>query len=137
MPTKGYKQSREHRLGIGFSGKGLKHPNRKRPISGLKRNTHKSWSSLSDRWYRVKYGITEEQYNTLLKNQNGVCAICKKPEMILHKGITLKKLSVDHDHSTGKVRGLLCHNCNLAIGYFEDNSTVVYNAYMYLNKVKS
>lgn len=53
------------------------------------------------------YGITVDQYNELLFKQNGVCAICK--------GIDKHRLAVDHDHTTGEVRGLLCIRCNLGM----------------------
>ena len=56
---------------------------------------------------RRKYGITIEQYNTLLKKQEGCCAICKR-----HSGEFATRLAVDHDHSSGEVRGLLCNYCN-------------------------
>jgi Recombination endonuclease VII len=58
-----------------------------------------------DRYLRKTYGITEAQYNELLAYQGGCCAICRKPP----KG---RRLAVDHDHKTGKVRGLLCYFCN-------------------------
>ncbi|NBU34381.1 hypothetical protein EBS40_07195 [bacterium] len=56
------------------------------------------------------YGITLEQYDELLESQGGVCAICR--EMC----VSGRRLCVDHDHDTGKVRGLLCGRCNFGIG---------------------
>lgn len=53
-----------------------------------------------------KYQLTPEQYDLILWHQGGVCAICRKPPK------ESKRLNVDHSHSTGKVRGLLCHRCN-------------------------
>jgi len=61
----------------------------------------------------ARYGITIDIYDSMLKNQNGVCKICGKKDKRL--------LSVDHDHKTGKVRGLLCNKCNFALGYADDN----------------
>lgn len=61
------------------------------------------------------FGITMVDYNRMLKEQNGVCAICFK-ECGRHL-----RLSVDHCHKTGKVRGLLCMRCNLALGALDDN----------------
>ncbi len=61
-----------------------------------------------------RYGLTVESYNELLASQNGVCLVCKQEE-------TGKALAVDHCHITGKIRGLLCCNCNRAIGYLEDD----------------
>lgn len=64
-----------------------------------------------------RYGLTPEEYDALLTKQNGLCAICQRPpgkNVRAHWG---GKLCVDHCHDTGKVRGLLCNDCNLAVGY--------------------
>jgi hypothetical protein len=63
----------------------------------------------------------------MLQQQNGLCAICKKTET----GKT-SNLCVDHCHKTGKVRGLLCNNCNKGLGLFKDNPEVLLNASAYL-----
>lgn len=73
------------------------------------------------------YGITSEDYDRMLAEQNGTCAICHRPERI--KG---RSLCVDHCHSTGEVRGLLCNACNIAIGKLEDNLDYIKNALKYL-----
>ena len=78
----------------------------------------------------LSYGITEEDYDRMYKEQKGVCAICKKPETRQSKGKTTL-LCVDHDHETGKVRGLLCHRCNTVIGMFTD-ITLLDSAKVYL-----
>jgi hypothetical protein len=65
--------------------------------------------------YRRKYGINLEQYDEMLKSQQGVCAICNK------SCDTGMNLAVDHCHETNKVRGLLCKNCNTAIGLLKEN----------------
>jgi hypothetical protein len=62
------------------------------------------------------YGLTEEQYQVQLRRQGGICALCRKPETA-KGGFT--RLGVDHDHSTGRPRGLLCISCNISIGCFE------------------
>lgn len=62
-----------------------------------------------------KYGLSLEQYEEMLKRQRGVCAVCG------HVCATGKILSVDHDHDTGRVRGLLCNSCNLGIGQLGDS----------------
>jgi hypothetical protein len=73
---------------------------------------------------RREYGITRREYDELLKAQNGVCAICKKPETRKSHGKN-DPLSVDHNHDTGVVRGLLCGNCNRMIGLaFDDPETL-------------
>lgn len=63
-----------------------------------------------------KYGITVEEYDQLFEKQNGVCAVCRKPETRICTKKIIQSLSVDHDHYTGIVRGLLCDRCNKAIG---------------------
>jgi len=60
-------------------------------------------------------GLSLEQYQSLLRLQNGVCAICKKPEM----GKRVNRLAIDHNPQTDKVRGLLCGSCNRRLGFYE------------------
>ena len=95
---------------------------------------------LWDSWYennkeRVKfnkikrvYDITKEQYNDMLQQQNNCCAICS----VSAESQRDKTLVIDHCHSTGKIRGLLCHSCNTAIGLFKDNKDSLMKAYSYL-----
>lgn len=73
-----------------------------------------------------QWGLTIEQYEELLKRQNGVCAICNKA---CSSG---RKLAIDHDHKTGRIRGLLCSNCNLGLGKFFDNKELLRKAISYL-----
>lgn len=73
------------------------------------------------------YNITLEEYNNLVIKQEGRCAICSTKDLGKHK-----KLYVDHDHITKKVRGLLCKNCNLGLGYFKDNTVSLLKAVEYL-----
>ncbi len=73
-----------------------------------------------------KYGISVEDYDCLLQFQGGGCAICKQTET------KKKRLAVDHDHSTGKIRGLLCTRCNTAIGLLKDSIVLCENAAGYL-----
>jgi len=75
------------------------------------------------------YGITLEEYENLLRNQGGVCAICKSTDNKM--GGNRKYFLVDHDHKTGKVRGLLCNPCNTRIGILE-NSEFIAKAKIYL-----
>lgn len=81
---------------------------------------------------KYHYNITPEQYHQMFETQHGVCAICKQPETSKYKGKT-KRLAVDHSHITGKVRGLLCKNCNVQIAIF-DNEPLYNKAMEYLNK---
>lgn len=83
---------------------------------------------------KFKFGITADQFNSLLKTQGGVCAICKKFEVIKTKEGRAKSLAVDHCHSTGKVRGLLCQFCNQGLGFFKDNIFLLEDAINYLIK---
>lgn len=78
------------------------------------------------------YNITEEDYSQMIFVQNGVCAICNLPETIIRNG-KIQNLSVDHDHKTGRVRGLLCAKCNYGIGYFMDNKDLLMRAIQYLS----
>lgn len=77
--------------------------------------------------------ISLEQYNDLLIKQNYVCAICKNKEVRIDSRLgKTSALSVDHCHVTGKIRGLLCFACNVAIGKFKDDISVLQNAIKYL-----
>lgn len=85
--------------------------------------------------YKLKnrYGISIVEYNTLLKSQNGVCAICEQLETKKMKN-TLQYLSVDHCHKTGKNRGLLCDSCNRTLGNMKDDIVLFRKAMGYLIK---
>jgi hypothetical protein len=78
---------------------------------------------------KSKFGITLDQYNKLLELQNSVCAICGKEERVIGRS-----LAVDHNHKSGKVRGLLCSNCNTMLGKINDNKQILQSAINYLNK---
>ena len=81
--------------------------------------------------YRFK--LTLDQYNALLQKQREVCCICKQPEKI-KKRDKIIALTVDHDHNTGKIRGLLCSRCNVALGQFSDSISLLKAAIAYLKK---
>ena len=79
------------------------------------------------------YGISLNTYIEMLKDQQGVCAICKQPETQIHKKTnSIMHLSVDHCHETGKVRGLLCKKCNMALGLLQDSLELIRNTEQYL-----
>lgn len=78
------------------------------------------------------FGITLEQYNIMLQEQNGVCDICKQKETSRINNF----LSVDHCHTTGIIRGLLCSDCNRGIGLLKDNKENLTNAIKYLENAK-
>ena len=67
------------------------------------------------------YGITKEQYWEMVDEQEGKCFICKLPERRVFKGRTTN-LVVDHNHETGENRRLLCHACNAALGFLEEDT---------------
>ena len=72
-------------------------------------------------------GCPPEEYNRLLEEQNNICAIC---EGVNKDG---KQLFVDHNHRTGKIRGVLCRKCNMGLGYFNDNKELLIKAVKYLS----
>lgn len=75
-----------------------------------------------------KYGLTLEQYDAMLASQNGACKICNS----FTPGGTSGRFHVDHDHTTGKIRGLLCHHCNIGLGHFKDDISTLAKAIAYL-----
>ena len=89
---------------------------------------HREYHRLLAR--RLRYGISKEQYDTRLAAQHGQCAICGATEHILGT------LGVDHDHRSGRIRGLLCSFCNLAIGNMRDNPALLRKAATYLEKIE-
>lgn len=92
----------------------------------------KGYKHFRNRKLIERYGITLVQYNEILKNQNGVCAVCK--------GTCTgraRNLHLDHCHTTGKVRGILCNYCNLAIGSARDNPKILRALATYLEGAPS
>lgn len=81
---------------------------------------------------KKKYNLSQEQYNTLLKEQNGICAIC--PNKQATTGRNRGVLIVDHNHLTGINRGLLCSRCNRTLGLFGDSIPLLISAINYLSK---
>jgi hypothetical protein len=74
------------------------------------------WFGFSSKPTSVtRYGITYDEYHALLANQDGNCAICKRHQT------SVGPLVVDHDHNSRRVRGLVCHACNLGLGKFNDD----------------
>jgi hypothetical protein len=85
----------------------------------------------ADKYYMKNYGITSNAYRTLLMVHDNKCAICSGPGFLMrdsHQAL----LMVDHDHSTGMIRGLLCHNCNRALGLLHDSIDNLKRAIEYL-----
>lgn len=97
-----------------------------------------AWTSSTEKQRRSslvrKYGITVEDYERILAEQGGVCAVCGDPERTTHRGSASPwSLSVDHDHVTGRVRGLLCTPCNRGIGFLRDDPSIMRRALEYLD----
>jgi hypothetical protein len=90
-----------------------------RPLTTLER--------AKDARLRREYGITLSEYKRVLRGQGGCCAICKRPEKEFKNA-----LAVDHDHVSGKLRGLLCWGCNKALGVFRDHIENMKEAVQYL-----
>jgi hypothetical protein len=85
------------------------------------------------RLLKHRYQISPIQYERIFQNQNGVCGICGNPEDVLDPATKrVRRLSVDHNHKTGEVRGLLCTRCNSAIGKLKDNYKLLLRAVEYL-----
>ena len=78
------------------------------------------------------YGISLEDYESIKETQEGLCAICKTEGFVMAKHHKMK-LVVDHCHETDRVRGLLCHNCNRALGLLKDNTESLQRAIKYLD----
>jgi len=78
-------------------------------------------------YLRSTFGITVEQYDEMHETQNGLCLVCGEPETAVdnRNQNKIRRLAVDHCHTTGKVRGLLCQRCNMGIGYFRDNPVLL------------
>ncbi|MBV9125670.1 MAG: endonuclease VII domain-containing protein [Planctomycetes bacterium] len=80
---------------------------------------------------KTKYGLSLERYDEILAEQGGVCLICRKAPVGKRRN---ERLSVDHNHETGKVRGILCHQCNAGLGWFRDDPKLLRSAAEYLEK---
>lgn len=80
--------------------------------------------------------MTVVDYEFMLKSQNGVCAICGQSET-KKTGNKIDLLSVDHQHTTSKIRGLLCSKCNVGLGNFRDDPKLLRKATEYLEKINA
>ena len=95
------------------------------------RDKHALWARKAS--LKRRFGITLEDYENMLESQGYVCAICHGNETVMDKRIGRpRNLAVDHCHNTGKIRGLLCTNCNTMIGSAMDNKGVLASAIEYL-----
>lgn len=82
-----------------------------------------------------RIAVPKQTYEKMVLNQNNLCAICNKPErMTSANKRDIKKLAIDHCHTTNKIRGLLCHQCNVSLGGFKDSIELLQSAIAYLNE---
>lgn len=96
-----------------------------------RRNKKRDWENQLKR----NYGITAQEYFDMADLQENKCKICQNPEYGKNKSTKLpQKLSVDHCHKTGKIRGLLCAHCNHGLGHFKDNAKVLMKAAKYIEE---
>lgn len=94
-----------------------------------RRNFQRS-SVTRKKWYGDQYGMTEEDFDRRLINQGNSCEICGGGP----KGNRWGRFCVDHDHNTGKVRGIICGTCNLGLGRFQDDPQLLRAAAGYLER---
>jgi len=80
---------------------------------------------------KSQYNITLKDYNKMFREQKGKCAICNR-----HRKQLNNSLCVDHNHSTKKIRDLLCHKCNFAVGYYENSDIKAIESYLKKHKEK-
>ena len=96
---------------------------------GLRSRSRRSPKEYQDRYRYAKLGMTLENYNKMLTAQNDRCKICNR-----HKSDQKRSLHVDHCHDSGKIRGILCGNCNVALGLFNDDIDTLKKAIIYLKQ---
>lgn len=83
---------------------------------------------------RDRHGITLEQYEQMVRTQGNRCAICRRPEAARNRNGAPRRLAVDHDHGTGRIRELLCVRCNAVVWALEDNHTTLPVIQAYIDK---
>lgn len=101
--------------------------NKEKINTSRKRYATKNKNQIRNNHIKSRYGITLEQYNEMFKLQEEKCLICNK-----HQNEFNKAFAIDHDHKTGKIRGLLCHKCNSGLGSFNDSIETLQHAIDYL-----
>lgn len=86
---------------------------------------------------KKNFGLSLEAYDVMLAKQQGLCGICKQPEIALSpRTKKIKRLAVDHSHKTGKIRALLCCRCNTAVGLMREDKVLLTSAIEYLEEHK-
>ena len=97
-------------------------------IASNKRHYERNKEYISAQHREKRYGISPEDYDTMLKEQDNKCKIC----LVSFTTLKLQNIHVDHCHTTKQVRGLLCNLCNVGLGTFKDNTETLTNAIVYL-----
>jgi len=118
---KSYGRTREKQLAQGRA----RYQQNKSKVAQYWKDFRKRFPNKSKDWQlRRDYGITLEDYNKILTQQNNACKLCNSSP--------IKNPSVDHSHTTGKVRGIVCQGCNIVIGFFESRPQAVLKIGQYL-----
>ena len=118
--SRAYREANKERLATARKKKYLEN---RAELRKKAKETRPKYAEKMKKYHRTyRYGITDEQYQTMLIEQHGRCACCWEQD----------KLVVDHDHKTGTVRGLLCSPCNKGMGFFRDDIRNLKTAIMYL-----
>lgn len=118
-----------------FSAWRESHPQERSQANVQYRKRHPD--KVRDAYLKHHYGIGLDEYETMLQQQGGVCAICRRPERgVHHRSGRLRSLAVDHCHQTAIVRGLLCGPCNTALGLLGHDVVVIAAAHMYLARLQ-
>lgn len=102
--------------------------------AAMRARYHAAPEKHRDRMRRTNYGLPLGEYDQMHATQDGRCAICGERETSLHSNGKPRQLFVDHHHATGKVRELLCMRCNMGVGQFRDDPSLLVKAIEYLNK---
>lgn len=106
------------------AGKRSYYKHREKNLVRRKEYQKKYPEKVREYWMKNRYNLTVSEFNLLLKNQQNRCAICFK--------VFDKTPNIDHDHTTGHIRGLLCRECNLGISYFCDDIEILNRASQYI-----
>ena len=115
-----------------------RHSNRKDGFDSWCKGCKKDYDKIHHKI--KKFNISLNQYKKMLKEQNGQCLICGRDFDDIYRNPKKNHIyytpRIDHDHKTGKVRGILCHHCNTALGSFYENPLILVRAIKYLKENK-
>ncbi len=134
LPLSSFYKLKSGSNGVGSRCKGCDNKARRRYYED-----NKTQCAVLQREYSLKskYGITIQNYDDLLKSQGGSCAICESTDAGSYGLNVIGSFAVDHCHSSGVIRGLLCNRCNRAIGLLKDDPYTLFKAVDYLTKGSS